>query len=78
MAIAIINRDNQVTIPEDVLSHFKLQAGDRLAFVWVGDELRVRPVSRQVDAVFGKYRKAGQKPVSVEAMNAATAERFSN
>jgi hypothetical protein len=27
--------------------------------------------------VFDKYRKAKQKPVTVEAMNAAIAERFS-
>lgn len=75
MAIAIINHDNQVTIPEDVLTYFKLQAGDRLAFVWVGDELQMRPVSRTVDEVFGKYRKAEQQAVSVEAMNAAITER---
>lgn len=76
MTIATLTSKGQITIPKDIRQHFKLQAGDRLEFVWVGEELRVRLASRKVDEVFGKYRKAKQKPVTVETMNAAIAERF--
>ncbi len=62
--------ESQITIPKDIRSRFNLQVGDRLEFIWVGEELRVRPVSRKLDEIFGKYHKAKQKPVSVEEMNA--------
>ncbi|PID48804.1 MAG: hypothetical protein CR991_09825 [Proteobacteria bacterium] len=36
--------EGQITIPKDIRSRFNLQVGDRLEFIWVGEELRVRPV----------------------------------
>lgn len=44
MTIATLTSKGQITVPKDIRQHFNLQAGDRLEFVWVGEELRVRPL----------------------------------
>jgi len=53
-----------------------LHTGDKLEFVVrQGGDALIRPVTRNVDDVFGKQYKAGRKPVSVEEMGTAIKQR---
>lgn len=76
MTFATLTSKGQITLPKEVRTRLNLQAGDRLEFIWVGDELRVRPASRKVDEVFGKFRRPQQPVLSVEEMNTAIQKRI--
>ena len=76
MSFATVTSKGQITIPKEVRKSLQLQAGDRLEFVWVGEAFHIRPISRKVENVFGKYHRSDQKTISVEAMNAAIRKRF--
>lgn len=71
MSFATVTSKGQITIPKEVRTRLQLQNGDRLEFMWVGDELRLRPASRKIDEVFGKFKRRQQAVVSVEEMDAA-------
>jgi AbrB family looped-hinge helix DNA binding protein len=76
MAIARLTSKGQVTIPKSVRDALSLHTGDKLEFVvrQSGDAL-IRPITRNVDDVFGKLHKPGRKPVSVEEMDSAIRQR---
>jgi antitoxin PrlF len=76
MASATVTSKGQVTIPVDVRNRLGLAAGDRIEFI-LNDETgrcEVVPTTRSVTALKGIICKPG-KPVSIEDMNAAIAER---
>ena len=69
MPYATLTSKGQITVPKEVRNRFQLQTGDRLEFVWIGEELRIRPASKKVSEVFGKYHRKGQPTLSTEQMN---------
>jgi antitoxin PrlF len=76
MTSATITSKGQVTIPVDVRNQLGLAAGDRIEFI-LNDETgryEVVPATRSVTALKDIIRKPA-KPVSIEDMNAAIAER---
>ena len=76
MASATVTSKGQVTIPLDVRYKLGLGAGDRIKFIFNDETGRyeVVPATRSVTALKGIIRKPA-KPVSIEDMNAAIAER---
>jgi antitoxin PrlF len=76
MTSATITSKGQVTIPVDVRNQLGLAAGDRIEFIFNHESGRyeVIPATRSVTALKGIIRKPA-KPLSVEDMNAAMAER---
>ena len=77
MAFATITSKGQVTIPKAVRNILNLKVGDKLEFI-VNEEggLLVRPVSKRIDDVYGKLRRKGMRPVSVEEMDEAVGRRM--
>ena len=71
MTFATVTSKGQITVPKEVRTRLQLQTGDRLEFVWIGDELRVRPACKKVSDVFGKYQRKGQPVLSTEEMDEA-------
>lgn len=69
MTFATVTSKGQITVPKEVRTRFDLHAGDRLEFIWIDDELRVRPASKKVSEVAGKYKRKGQPAVSTEEMD---------
>ena len=76
MIFATLTSKGQITIPKEVRNRLQLHSGDRLEFVWIGDELLIRPASRKVDEVFGKYKRHQAVVVSIDNMDAAIRQRF--
>ena len=76
MAIAKLTSKGQVTIPKPVRDTLHLTTGDRLDFVIKKNgDVVIRPVTKNVDDVFGKLHKPGRKPVSITDMDAAIRKR---
>ncbi len=77
MALATLTSKGQVTIPKKVRDSLRLHAGDAIHFFITKDgDALLRPVTRKVDDVFGRLRKYGGKPVSVEEMDFAIKARM--
>ena len=77
MAIAKLTSKGQVTIPKPVRDTLHLHTGDRLDFVIKENgDVFIRPVTKNVDDVFGKLHKAGRKPVSIAEMDSAIRHRI--
>jgi antitoxin PrlF len=77
MVTATLTTKGQITIPKSVRDSLRLHAGDRVAFVVHGDsEATLRPITKSVDAVFGKLHSPSQPPKSVAEMNEAVAGGF--
>ena len=77
MAIAKLTSKGQVTIPKVVRDTLHVHTGDKLEFIVTQNgEVLIRPVTKKVDDVFGRLRKPGRKPVSVEEMDLAIRERL--
>ena len=79
MSQATLTSKGQVTIPKPVREKLHLSTGAKIEFI-IGDDgstVLLRPITRQVDEVFGRlrqYRKAN--PVSVEEMDEAIRQRM--
>jgi antitoxin PrlF len=70
MTLATLTSKGQITIPKSVREGLRLHTGDKVEFILSdGEEVRLRPVTRKVDEVFGRLHKAGRKPVSIEALD---------
>jgi AbrB family looped-hinge helix DNA binding protein len=75
MATATVTSKGQITIPIQVRNALGLDAGDRIEFVEVGKgEFNIVAATRSVKELNGLLYRKGQKPVSIEEMNAAIAK----
>jgi AbrB family looped-hinge helix DNA binding protein len=79
MTSATVTSKGQVTIPVDVRTHLGLATGDRVEFIWNENtgHYEVVPATHSVTALKGIVRKPA-KPVTIEEMNAAIAEKGSS
>jgi len=72
MPTATLTSKGQITLPIKVRQQLKLHTGDRVDFVIGADgQIRVRAGDVDVRELRGMLRKAGRKPVSLEAMDEA-------
>ena len=68
----------QITIPKQIRERLRLRKGHRVEFlVERGGRVVLVPRTRDVRSLKGIVRSANKRPVSVEAMNEAIAEGFS-
>jgi len=75
MSTATVTSKGQITIPIQVRNALGLDAGDRIEFVQVGKgEFSIVAATRSVKELNGLLYRKGQKPVSIEEMNAAIAK----
>jgi len=72
MPLATLTSKGQITIPGSLRKKLHLHAGDKIDFSLIGDnEVLLRPVTRNVDEVFGCLRAAANgKRASVAEMDA--------
>jgi antitoxin PrlF len=75
MSTATLTSKGQITIPVDVRTDLKVEAGDRVEFVQIApgryEFVAATQSVRDLKGMFGKPAK----PVPLEAMNAAIARR---
>ena len=75
MTTATITSKGQITIPAEVRSDLKVDAGDRVEFVQIAPgRYEFVAATGDVSALKGMFGPA-RKPVTVEAMNGAVAKR---
>ncbi len=75
MTTATITSKGQITIPAEVRSDLKVDAGDRVEFVQIAPgRYEFVAATGDVSALKGMFGPA-RKPVTVEAMNGAIAKR---
>ena len=73
MPTATLNRKRQITVPAEVRSALKIDAGDRVEFVQIAaDRYELVAATRSVQELKGMFGKPA-KAVSVENMNRANA-----
>lgn len=78
MSTATLTSKGQITIPVQVRTALRLNAGDRIEFVEVGNgEFNIVAATRSVKELKGLFRGRRRKPVSIEEMNAAIAKAAS-
>lgn len=71
MSTATLTSKGQITLPKEVREHFRLAEGDRVEFVIEpGGQVKVRPLTGSVTALFGMARRAGPAP-TIEEMDEA-------
>ena len=63
----------QTTLPRDVRAALGVTSGDRVRYVILDDEVRILK-ARSVKELRGALARAGQKPVSLDAMDEAIAD----
>jgi AbrB family looped-hinge helix DNA binding protein len=74
MATATITSKGQITLPKEIRERLHLESGDRVNFIVEPDgRVLLQPATVQVTELKGILQRKGQKPVSVEEMNAAIA-----
>jgi AbrB family looped-hinge helix DNA binding protein len=71
MPSASLTSKGQVTIPKLIRERLKVKTGDRLDFVIEGEQVVLRPGTRDLRSLRGILHRAGRKPISLEAMDAA-------
>ncbi|PIP02733.1 MAG: AbrB family transcriptional regulator [Zetaproteobacteria bacterium CG12_big_fil_rev_8_21_14_0_65_54_13] len=78
MPLATLTSKGQVTIPSSVRKKLHLHAGDKIDFSMISDtEALLRPVIKDVDAVFGCLKQASNGiKATVTEMNAAIEEKM--
>ena len=70
MTLATLTSKGQVTIPKTVRDSLNIKSGDKVEFVITKDrEALIRPITMNVDDVFGRLYNNRRKPVSVEKMD---------
>ena len=75
MTTATLTSKGQITIPADVRNELKVDAGDRVEFVQIAPgRYEFVAVTSEVTVLKGMFGEP-QKAVSIEAMNAAIAQR---
>ena len=77
MALATMTTKGQVTIPKEVRESLGLHSGDKIEFVLNDDkEVLIRPVSKKVDEIYGKLRRAGRRALSTAEMDEAIRKKM--
>jgi antitoxin PrlF len=70
MSLAILTSKGQVTIPKSVRESLLLKSGDKVEFVITKSrEALIRPITMNVDDVFGRLHKRARGAVSVGKMD---------
>lgn len=70
MTLAILTNKGQVTIPKSIREYLLLKSGDKVEFVITKSrEALIRPITMNVDDVFGKLHKRARGHISVEKMD---------
>ena len=76
MTLATLTSKGQITIPKTVRDSLKIKSGDKVEFVVTNSrEALIRPITMNVDDVFGRLHNNKRKPVSVEKMDDAIKKR---
>jgi antitoxin PrlF len=72
MSIATLTSKGQITLPKNIRDLLKLDAGDQIDFV-VGErgEVRLRPLNKSLWDLKGRFKKPGQKPITMAEMKDA-------
>lgn len=74
MSTATLTSKGQITIPKAVRNLLRIDTGDRLDFVVAADgRIYVRAGRVDVRELHGMLKRAGRKPVSLNAMDKAIA-----
>ncbi len=77
MAVATITAKGQITIPKSVREKLMLGTGDKIEFIITeNQEAIIRPVTKKVDDLYGRFYNRDRIAVSVEAMNLAIARKL--
>jgi len=81
MPMATLTTKGQLTIPKKIREALKLKAGDKVELILTNDgEAILRPVSKSVDELFGKFqnksKRPSKQPVSVEDMDLGIKNRI--
>ncbi len=77
MTVATLTSKGQITIPKSVRDSLQLHAGDKIAFTLnPNGETILKPLSKSVDQVYGRFHKADRRAVTVAGMNEAMAKRM--
>ena len=77
MVSASITSKGQITIPKIVRDSLGLSPGDRVAFeVHGSSEVVLKPLTKSVDDVFGKFHNSRITKKSVNQMNQGIADRI--
>ena len=72
MSRATVSSRGQTVIPKPVREHLGLKPGDEVEFIVRDDgEVVVKPATEDIRKLKGILYRAGRKPVSLEAMEAA-------
>jgi AbrB family looped-hinge helix DNA binding protein len=75
MASTTVTSKGQVTIPKRIRDFLRVKPGDRIDFdIDARGTVVVRPGGTDVQALKGLLQRAGRRPVSLEAMDAAIAK----
>jgi AbrB family looped-hinge helix DNA binding protein len=76
MSTATVTSKGQTTIPVEVRSELGVSAGDRVEFIELGKgRYAIVPATRSIKELKGIFKGRRRKPVSIEEMDAAIAER---
>ena len=71
MTTATLTEKGQITIPSEVRKDLKVDAGDRVEFVWIAPgRYELMAATQEVTELKGMFGPA-KKTVSIQAMNAA-------
>jgi len=81
MPTATLTTKGQLTIPKKIREALKLKAGDKVELILTNDgEAILRPVSKSVDELFGKFKnkskRPSKQPVSIEDMDLGIKNRI--
>ena len=77
MTLATLTSKGQITIPKTVRDSLGIKSGDKVEFVVTESrEALIRPITMNVDDVFGRLHNNRRKPVSVEEMDDAIGKRM--
>ena len=77
MVLTTLTNKGQVTIPKNVRESLGLNTGDKIEFIIdKNGEVRIKPVTKKVDDVFGILHKQDRWPVATENMDIAVRQKI--
>ena len=78
MSTATVTSKGQITIPAEVRAELGVSPGDRIEFVEIEKgQFAIIPATRSVKELNGIFKNRVRRPVSIEEMNSAIAQRGS-